>query len=134
MATQTAEKKKFKITYSAIGGNLDEIHSEFDRALSAVKAGFGVTKHPFINGVEAKGAGPAIEVRSPIDRDLMLGTFASADPAQIDKAVSAAKAGQKQWASLRWQERVATLRRAAENIRERRYEIAALMAIEVGKN
>src|SRR5215472_18094340 len=134
MATQTAEKKKFKITYSAIGGNLDEIHGEFDRALSAVKAGFGATKHPFINGAETKGNGPAIEVRSPIDRDMVLGSFTSADAAQVDKAVAAAKAGQKQWAAMGWKERVATMRRAAENIRERRYEIAALMAIEVGKN
>jgi 1-pyrroline-5-carboxylate dehydrogenase len=133
MATQTPPKK-FKITYSAIGGNLDEIHREFDAALASVRGKFGAVKHPYINGAIATGEGPAVEVRSPIDRNIVLGSFASAGPAQVDKAVKAAKAGQKRWAALPWQERVAAMRRAAEHIRECRYEIAALMAVEVGKN
>src|SRR3984893_8214861 len=133
MATQ-APAKKFKITYSAIGGNLDEIHREFDSALESVRATFGAVKHPYINGATARGEGPALEVRAPIDGNVVLGSFASAGPAQVDQAVKAAKAGQKRWAALPWQERVAAMRRAAENIRERRYEIAALMAVEVGKN
>lgn len=133
MATQTPAKK-FKITYSAIGGNLDEIHREFDGALAAVRARFGGVRHPFINGATVEGEGPSVEVRSPIDRDIVLGTFSSAGASQVDQAVKAAKAGQKQWAALPWQERVAAMRRAAENIREQRYEIAALMSVEVGKN
>ena len=132
MATQAPQK--FKITYSAIGGDLDQIHREFDKALDAVRGGFGTTKHPFIDGSTAKGQGAVVEVRSPIDRDVVIGSFASADAAQVDKAVQAAKAGQKKWAAMPWQERVATMHRAAEHIRERRYEIAALMSIEVGKN
>ena len=133
MATQTPEKK-FKITYSAIGGDLDQIHRDFDRALDAVRGGFGSQKHPFIDGATVKGGGAVVEVRSPIDRDVVIGSFASADAAQVDKAVQSAKAGQKRWAGMPWRERVATMRRAAEAIRERRYEIAALMSIEVGKN
>lgn len=134
MATQTPEKKKFKITYSAIGGDLDQIHGEFDKALGAVRGQFGARKDPYIDGATVKGGGAVVEVRSPIDRDVSIGTFASADAAQVDRAVQAAKAGQKRWAALPWHERVATMRRAAEAIRERRYEIAALMSIEVGKN
>ncbi len=133
MATQTSTPK-FKVTYSAVGGNLDEIHREFDRALATVRADFGTTKHPFIAGATMPGNGPLVEVRSPIDREVVLGRFASADAGQVDRAVTAAKAGQKQWAAMRWQERVAAMRRAAEHIRSRRYEIAALMSIEVGKN
>ena len=133
MATQTPAKK-FKITYSAVGGNLDEIHREFDAALKSIRAGFGAVKQPFINGETVRGAGPKVEVRSPIDRDVVLGTFDSADAAQVDEAVRAAKAAQKHWGALPWRERVAAMRRAAEHIRSRRYEIAALMSIEVGKS
>jgi 1-pyrroline-5-carboxylate dehydrogenase len=133
VATQTPAKK-FKITYSAIGGNLDEIHREFDAALATVRKGFGAVRHPYIDGKTVQGEGKTVEVRSPIDRDIVLGTFASASEAQVDQAVRAAKAGQKRWAALPWRERVAAMRRAAEHIRSRRYEIAALMSIEVGKN
>ncbi|HXW76192.1 MAG TPA: aldehyde dehydrogenase family protein [Candidatus Eremiobacteraceae bacterium] len=133
MATQ-APAKQPKITYSAVGGNLDEIHAQFDRALEAVRAQFGGVRQPFIAGGFAKGGGPSIDVRSPIDRDVRLGSFESASAEQVGAAVKAAKAAQKQWAALPWQERVAVMRRAAAAIRERRYEIAALMSIEVGKN
>jgi 1-pyrroline-5-carboxylate dehydrogenase len=133
MATQTPEKR-FKITYSAVGGNMDEIHGGFDAALKAVRGRFGETKRPFIGGKTVAGEGPVVEVRSPIDRNVLIGTFESASATQVDAAVRAAHAGQKRWAALPWQERVAAMRRAAEHIREHRYEIAALMAIEVGKN
>src|SRR5580700_8928320 len=123
MATQTPPKR-FKITYSAIGGNLDEIHREFDGALEKVRARFGEVKRPFIDGATVPGAGPVVEVRSPIDRDVVLGTFESASASQVDAAVRAARAGQRKWAALPWQDRVATMRRAAEHIRSRRYEIA----------
>ncbi|HZV78479.1 MAG TPA: aldehyde dehydrogenase family protein [Candidatus Binatus sp.] len=129
-----APRKQPKITYSGVGGNLDEIHAAFDAALERVRAELGKTHHPFINGREAKGEGPALEWHSPIDSGLRIGKFQSASPAQIDAAVAAARTARKQWASLPWTERVAILRRAAENIRERRYDIAALMSIEVGKN
>src|SRR5262249_9752165 len=107
---------------------------EFDAALESVRAGFGLVKHPYINGATVPGEGAVVEVRSPIDREIVLGSFGSASAAQIDRAVRAAKAAQRQWAALPWQERVAAMRRAAEHIRSRRYEIAALMSIEVGKN
>jgi len=133
MATQSPPKQ-FKITYSAIGGNLDEIHAEFDKALKKVRSEFGAVKHPVVNGLTVTGEGPHVEVRSPIDRDIAIGTFASASAAQVDAAVGAAKAGQKKWGALPWRERVAAMRRAAEHIRAHRYEIAALMSVEVGKN
>ena len=57
-----------------------------------------------------------------------------AGPAELDQAVRAAQAAQRDWAARPWRERVALLRRAAELIRERKYELAALMAIEVGKS
>ncbi len=74
------------------------------------------------------------EVRSPIDRDLVLGTFASGTTADIDDAVAAARAAQPAWAATPWQERLAILRRAAELISDRLMDYSAAMAIEVGKN
>ena len=49
-------------------------------------------------------------------------------------AVAAARRGAPAWAATPWQERVAILERAADQISEHRDELAALMAMEVGKN
>jgi 1-pyrroline-5-carboxylate dehydrogenase len=129
-----APRKQPKITYSGVGGNMDEIHREFDTALGKVRGELGRAHHLFINGAEVKGEGPALDWHSPIDRSVHIGSFHSASPAQIDAAVAAARGAHKRWGAMPWRERVAIMRRAAENIRGRRYEIAALMSIEVGKN
>jgi len=132
MSTQAPPKQK--ITYSAVGGNMDEIHAAFDAALANVRAKLGATHQPFIDGRFVAGEGAASESRSPIDRDVLVGRFESASHAQVDAAVVAAKTAHPEWGKKPWQERVARLRRAAELIRERRYELAAVMSIEVGKN
>src|SRR3989454_2465849 len=64
----------------------------------------------------------------------MLGRFATATPEQVGRAVAAAKAAQRDWAHRPWRERVTTLRKAASLIRERKFELAAIMAMEVGKS
>jgi 1-pyrroline-5-carboxylate dehydrogenase len=122
-----------KITYSAIGGNLDEIHRGFEDALKRVVAEFGATHHPIVDGAAVTGSDKKQESRSPIDRDVLIGTFISASTSDVDAAVAAAKRAQKKWAALDWRERVATMRGIADTIRERRYELAAVMSMEIGK-
>src|SRR3989449_1961673 len=64
----------------------------------------------------------------------MLGRFATATPEQVGRAVAAAKAAQRDWARRPWRDRLAILRRATSLIRERKFELAAIMALEVGKS
>ena len=71
---------------------------------------------------------------SPIDTSLLLGRFAAASTKDVDLAVRRAKEAQPGWARLPWRERVAIMRRAATLIRERKYDLAALMSLEVGKS
>src|SRR5207249_9743647 len=59
---------------------------------------------------------------------------ATATPEQVGRAVAAAKAVQRDWARRPWRDRLAILRRAASLIRERKFELAAIMALEVGKS
>jgi 1-pyrroline-5-carboxylate dehydrogenase len=133
MSTQ-APVKQPKITYSAVGGNMDEIHGAFDGALARVRSELGKTHELYVNGQLQRGEGKSFQTRSPIDRDVVIGEFTTASGAQIDQAVRAAKKAQKAWGLTPWQERIAILRRAAENIRKRRYELAAIMSVEVGKS
>jgi 1-pyrroline-5-carboxylate dehydrogenase len=123
-----------KITYTSAAGNLDEFHRLFDEALSRVRAAAGASYPNMIGGEAVGGVGEPLDDRSPIDTSFLLGRFAAAGPAEVDLAVRRAKQAQRAWGSRPWQERIAVLRRAAELIRERKYDLSALMALEVGKN
>ena len=131
--TAPVAQKQPKITYSAIGGNLEEIHDRFERTLERVVADFGATHYPIVDGSQTAGSGITQESRSPVDRSVLIGTFASASEADVDAAVAGAHRAQKEWVALSWQDRVATMREIAQRIRELRYELAAVMSVEIGK-
>jgi 1-pyrroline-5-carboxylate dehydrogenase len=123
-----------KITYTSTNVDLEQFHRLFDDGLARVRAECGRSYPLYIDGTAVHAAGTPIIDRSPIDTRSPLGTFASATPADVDLAVAAARRTQRDWARRPWLERVDTLRRAAGLIRDRKYELAARMSIEVGKS
>lgn len=126
-------KPRIKITYATLRADNEDLHSGFEEAVERVRASFGGHYQNYVNGAWRDGAG-ATEVRSPIDRDWLLGTFAKGTTADLDDAVAAARAAQPAWAATPWRERLAILRRAAELISDRLMDLSAIMAFEVGKN
>ena len=123
-----------KITYTSASGDLNEFHHRFDVALEALRASTPA-RHPFyVAGEAVDHGGEALVDRSPIDTDLVLGRFAQATVADVDRAVAAARTAQRDWGRRSWQDRLGVLRRAAAIIRERKYDLAALMSLEVGKS
>jgi 1-pyrroline-5-carboxylate dehydrogenase len=123
-----------KITYTTTSGDLEEFHQSFDAALERIRTDAGKT-HPFYIGhtpFESRAA-PLVD-HSPIDTSFLLGRFAAASADHVDEAVQAARKAQRDWGRRPWRERMAILHRAAEMIRERKYELAALMSLEVGKS
>ena len=123
-----------KITYTSANVDWDSFHRQFDAALARVRAQLG-RDYPLYIGRDAVSAdGPPLVDRSPIDTSTVLGRFASATPEQVGRAVAAAQAAQRDWSHRPWRERVAILRQAATLIRERKFELAAIMALEVGKS
>ena len=123
-----------KITYTSTSGDLDDFHRRFDAALAKVRSAAGATYPNFIGGEPVSGAGAPLDDHSPIDTSVLLGRFSAASADDVDSAVKSAKHAQRDWARRPWRERVGILRRAAELIRERKYDLAALMAVEVGKS
>jgi len=128
-----SEHAAFKLTYSTMFDPPPELHRHFEAALAAVKGELGAERPMWIGGAEVLAEGK-FEVRSPINRDWRIGTFQRADRAQIDAAVAAARNAFPAWAATPWRERVKLLKRAAQLIEERVYEIGAAVALEVGKN
>ncbi len=123
-----------KVTYTSADVDWESFHRQFDEALARIRGQLG-RNYPLHIGKEAiASGGPPLLVTSPIDTSVMLGRFATATPEQVGRAVAAAKAAQRAWAHLPWTERVAILRRAAGLIRERKFDLAAIMSLEVGKS
>jgi 1-pyrroline-5-carboxylate dehydrogenase len=129
----TDEKPRIKITYATLKADNEDLHSGFEAAVERVRAGLGGHYRNYVDGAWRDGSG-TFDVRSPIDRDLVLGTFATGTTADVDAAVAAARKAQPAWAATPWRERLAILRRAAENISDRLMDDAAIMSFEVGKN
>src|SRR5438067_7711960 len=123
-----------KITYTSANVDWDLFHRQFDDALSSVRAQFGRDYPLYIAGEAVPSSAKPIVDTSPIDTRIILGNFASATGAHVHQAVTAARAAQAAWGRSNWRDRVNILRRAAELIRERKFELAAVMSIEVGKS
>jgi 1-pyrroline-5-carboxylate dehydrogenase len=123
-----------KITYATMSGErMEDLHRELDRAIEYVRTSFGRSYPLMIGGREVRAAGE-FEDRSPIDTRILLGTFQQASREQAREAIAAAKAAFPAWSARPWAERVALLKKAADGIRARRWELSALMGYEAGKN
>ena len=110
-----------------------ELHQQFEAALLRMRAQLD-GEHPMWIGGRARHAATQFEVHAPIDRELRLGRFARGMAVDAADAVAAACAARKSWAATPWPERVHILLRAAALIEQRVYDIAAAVALEVGKN
>jgi 1-pyrroline-5-carboxylate dehydrogenase len=123
----------FRLTYSTMFDPPAELHERFDASLARVRGQLGRDYPQWIAGAARPGR-THFEVRSPIDRDWLLGRFARGSAQDAADAVAAAVGAQQAWAATPWRERVRLLRRVAALIEERVYDISAAVALEVGKN
>src|SRR5713226_2304849 len=123
-----------KITYTSANVDWEQFHRQFDDALVRVRGELGRDYPLYIAGEPVTSPVRPLVDTSPIDFELMLGRFAVATAQHVDRAIGAAKAAQRDWARKPWRERVAILRQAAVLIRARKFELAAIMSLEVGKS
>jgi 1-pyrroline-5-carboxylate dehydrogenase len=131
MSTNAAQTK---ITYATMSAErMEDLHRELDAAIERVKSSFGQSYPLVINGREVRAAAE-FEDRSPIDTRILLGRFQSASRDQVRDAIGAAKAAFPAWSAMPWRDRVAAVRKIADAIRSHRFDLAALMGYEAGKN
>jgi len=123
----------FKLTYATMFDPPEELHTRFETALKEQKAALGREYGMLIGGDEAHSS-EQFEDRSPINQEWMLGTFQKGGEAEATRALEAARQATHTWSRTPWRERVAALRRVADRIDERVYELGAATALEVGKN
>jgi 1-pyrroline-5-carboxylate dehydrogenase len=133
MTTEAApQASRLKITYATLRNDNEELHALYEAGIEKARGMLGGHHPNYVGGQPRDGEGE-FEKRSPIDESL-LASFAKGTRQDVKDAVAAARAAFPDWSGRPWQERVALLRRAADLISERQMELAALMAMEVGKN
>jgi 1-pyrroline-5-carboxylate dehydrogenase len=131
MVTQQREQK---ITYTTMGVEQAEAFNQaFDEAVKTVHSSLGREYPVYIDGQERRTREPSFEDRSPNDTRIVLGRFQDCKQAEAKEAVAAARRAFAGWSQMPWAERVAIMRKAVENFRSRKYDIAAWLSVEAGK-
>jgi 1-pyrroline-5-carboxylate dehydrogenase len=128
---QTAQPGK--VTYVSLSADDPATNAAFDQAIADVRGRLGRTWPLLVDGEDRMTAGTFDSV-SPTDTRIVVARVASATAQDVDDAVRAARAASPAWRRTPWPERAARLEKAARIIRSRRYELAAWMIFEMGKN
>jgi acyl-CoA reductase-like NAD-dependent aldehyde dehydrogenase len=123
----------YRLTYATMFDPPPALHQRFDAAMAEVRGALG-GDHAMQIGGRPQHAASSFELRSPIDHELLLGRFPLGNAADVGDAVAAARCAVPAWAATPWRQRIEQLKRAAARIEERVYELAAALALEVGKN
>ncbi|MFQ5876226.1 MAG: aldehyde dehydrogenase family protein [Acidobacteriota bacterium] len=124
-----------KVTYATLAaGQTPEFTRAFDEAADRIRKSLGRTYPNLIGGREVS-ARETFADTSPSDTRVVLGRFAAGTREDARAAIGAARAAfEGGWRDLPWKERVALVRRAAAAIERRRFDLSALLSVEVGKN
>ena len=122
-----------KITYTATPDQIEAMHETFDEALARFERTYGSTYPIVIDGRDRSG-GDVFDVIAPANTSLVLGRMQSGTVEDVDAAVAASRRGYPEWSARPWQERVELIHAAADKIRERKFDLAAIMILECGKS
>lgn len=123
----------FKLTYATMFDPPTELHTRFDEAIDKLKANLGREFGMFIDGKDVF-SDEKFKDHSPIDTNMTLAVMQKGDETHAQVAITAARKAFPAWSRTPWQERIKLLRRAADLIDERIFDLGAAMALEVGKN
>src|SRR5208337_3948991 len=126
-------RKSNHITYASLKITPND-DLAYDQSVKRVQSRFTTHFSMYINGERWVSSGDQIAHHSPIDNRIILSYFPNGNRDDAKMAIDAARAAFEKWGGLPYKDRVKVLRRAADIIVERRFELSAWMAYEVGKN
>jgi len=114
-------------------GNEAEFNKRFDDAVQIIQNQFG-KKYPAIIGGKEIFSNDTFKVKSPSDTRIVLGTFPKLTEFQTNEAISFAKKAFYQWSTTPYQDRAKIFKDTAEEFSLKKFELAAWMSFENGKN
>jgi 1-pyrroline-5-carboxylate dehydrogenase len=123
----------FKLTYATMFNPPEELHTQYDAALTKWNSSLGKEYGLLIDGQEVF-ADEKMEDYTPINTEKLLAVMQKGDQKHAQMAIEAAHKAFPGWSHTSWQERVRILRKAAQLIEERLFHMGAALSMEVGKN
>jgi 1-pyrroline-5-carboxylate dehydrogenase len=128
-----AEPKIPRVTYATLKITPDDDQA-YEKAVAVVRNKLGSRFTMYINGKEWASTGEEMFHPSPVDTRIVVSYFPKGSRDDAKSAISAARDAFLNWSATPYQNRIRILRKAADLTIERRYELSAWMAFEVGKN
>ncbi len=128
-----AVESGFKLTYATMFKPPEELHTRFEQALATLKRNLGKEHAMLVDGKD-RFSEEKFEDRSPANTDVVLGVFQKGGAEDARDAIAAAQKAFPKWSRTPWQERVALIRKMADQIDRRIFEMSAVVGMEVGKN
>ncbi len=113
--------------------NTDEFHKRFDSAVEQVRKDFG-KNYPMIIGGKEIFSNDQFQVHSPADKNLVLASFPLASKEDTLHAIETAKDAFYKWSLVPYQKRVQIFREVADLFSQEKFQLAAIMSFENGKN
>ncbi|MCL4412246.1 MAG: aldehyde dehydrogenase family protein [Candidatus Thermoplasmatota archaeon] len=123
------ENTYIKMTES---GNEEKFHTEYEKALKTVEKWFNV-EYPNLVVEEVYEKDKLFHV-SPLDGKTNLGTFQMSSKETSERAAEIAHKSYKKWFELGYLARARIFLAAADMLSERKFEFAAVLSYENGKN
>lgn len=109
------------------------VQQEYRSALAQVESQLGLDS-PLIIGGEQVTTGNWIESHDPGQKDRLLGRAAAAGVSEIEKAFDAANDAFHVWSAFSMEDRARALMRLSAVMKRRKFELAAWLTFEAGKN
>jgi 1-pyrroline-5-carboxylate dehydrogenase len=122
-----------RITYATLAVTPDDDQA-YDAAVVKVRNELGKHFTNFVNGQTRASTAGEFAHHSPVNTQWVVSYFPKGTREDTRDAIQAARQAFEAWSAMDYRERIKILRRAADLIIERRFELSAWMAFEVGKN
>ena len=129
----STKKPARKVTYVTLFAD-ESLNPKYEAALKRLEGRLGQSHPMHIDGREVWSEAGEFEVRSPIDTTVVVGRFQIGTREHAKASIAAAKKGFGVWSAKPWQDRVRAFDRYARLVDERKFDIAAAITYEVGKN
>lgn len=122
-------------TYAtALANNsLDEFHKKFDEAINKIRKD-PVKDYPNIINGNAVYSENKFTVKSPADSSISVANFPNSTEDEVNISLESAKKAFPEWSSVPYQKRVQIFRECADNFFANKFNLAAILSFENGKN
>ncbi|MDD1743851.1 MAG: aldehyde dehydrogenase family protein [Methanomassiliicoccales archaeon] len=120
----------------AARGGENEFHSEYERSIDGLLGRLAEDREPHVNfiGGKARPTEHHFSLASPIDGAIALGKYPKGTAKDVADALAAAHQAFELWKRTDLSERLRIFRRAAEIARKEKFDIAASLTLNNGKN